>query len=280
MLSLKATIVFTAKKRKIFLHTEKVKVVNNMVGAEKSTSASAASALRLVTLLAERGSIRVTEAAHELEVSPSTSYRLLALMCELGFAVQESDRSYTPGPAFVRLSLAQSAPETLRLIVRSHLERLAATVGETSHLMVREGGVSVRFLLSAEGPGALKVASREGALLPAHKTSGGKALLAELSPAELGELYPEGVVDPLGGPVVSLEALSRELHKVQRQRFAINIEESEPGIAAVGVALRHRSGQPVAALSISVPTIRFRQERVGELVEALHAVAQELAPKI
>ena len=250
-----------------------------MVGAEKSTSASAASALRLVTLLAERGSIRVTEAAHALEVSPSTSYRLLALMCELGFAVQESDRSYTPGPAFVRLSLSQSAPENLRLIVRSHLERLAATVGETSHLMVREG-VLVRFLLSAEGPGALKVASREGALLPAHKTSGGKALLAELSPAELRELYPDGVLDPVGGHAVTLDSLSRELRKVQGQRFAINIEESEPGISAVGVALRHRNGQPVAALSISVPTIRFQQERVGELVDALHAVALELAAKL
>jgi DNA-binding IclR family transcriptional regulator len=250
-----------------------------MVGAEKSTSASAASALRLITLLAERGSIRVTEAAHALAVSPSTSYRLLALMCELGFAVQESDRSYTPGPAFVRLSLSQSAHENLRLIVRSHLERLAATVGETSHLMVREG-VLVRFLLSAEGPGALKVASREGALLPAHKTSGGKALLAELSPAELRELYPDEVLEQLGGHAVTLDSLSRELRKVQGQRFAINIEESEPGISAVGVALRHRNGQPVAALSISVPTIRFQQERVGELVDALHAVAQELAAKL
>jgi DNA-binding IclR family transcriptional regulator len=33
-------------------------------------------------------------------------------------------------------------------------------------------------------------------------------------------------------------------------------------------------------LSISVPTIRFQQERVGELVDALHAVAQELAAKL
>jgi DNA-binding IclR family transcriptional regulator len=250
-----------------------------MAGADRPTSASAASALRLVTLLAERGSIRVTEAAHELGVSASTSYRLLALMCELGFAVQEPDRSYTPGPAFVRLTLAQSAPETLRLIVRSHLERLAATVGETSHLMVREG-TSVRFLLSAEGPGALKVASREGALLPAHKTSGGKALLAELSAAELAEIYPDGVVDPHGGPGISLDALSQELRKVHRQRYAINIEESEPGIAAIGVALKHRSGTPVGALSISSPTVRFRQDRVAELAEALHAVAQELTAKI
>ena len=102
----------------------------------------------------------------------------------------------------------------------------------------------------------------------------------ELSPAELGELYPEGVLESLGGHIVSLDALSLELREVRRQRFAINIEESEQGIAAVGVALRHRSGQPVGALSVSVPTIRFRQERVGGLVDALHAVAKELEAKI
>jgi DNA-binding IclR family transcriptional regulator len=250
-----------------------------MVLAQKAVLASAASVLRLVTLLAERGSLRVTEAARELGVSPSTSYRLLALMVQSGFAVQEPNRAYLPGPAFVRLSLAPSAPETLRIIVRSHLERMAELVGETSHLMVREG-TSVRFLLSAEGPGALKVASREGAVLPAHQTSGGKALLSELSPAELADVYPAGQTGPPGPGNVNLRTLTRELRTVHRQRFAMNVDGSEPGISAVGVVLRHRTGTAVAALSISAPTIRFRQDRIGQFVEVLHETAEQIAASL
>jgi len=250
-----------------------------MAKGQTATSASAAHALRLVTLLAERGRLRVTEAAAELGVSASTSHRLLALMCQLGFAVQEPNRSYLPGPAYVRLNLAPSAPDTLRLLVRGHLERLAERVGETCHLMVLDG-TSVRFLVSAEGPSALRVASREGALLPAHATSGGKAMLAEMSPEELLELFPEGILDPVSRRVVTIQTLTRELRKVRQQHFAVNVEESEPGISAIGAAIYHRSGSPVAALSISSPAFRFRKERIGGLVDALHATAREISAEM
>jgi IclR family transcriptional regulator, acetate operon repressor len=239
-------------------------------------SSSAASALRLVMLLAERGSIRVTEAARELGVSAPTAYRLLALLCHMGLAAQQADRSYVPGPGFARLSMGQSFPETLRMVVRSHLRRVADTTGETSHLMVREGQ-TVRFLISAEGPGALRVASREGVILPAHKTSGGKALLAEMPPAELRALYPGGVIDPGRPGKPDLSALLRELHSVRQQRFALNIDESEPGISAVGIVLRHRHGQAVGALSVSAPSSRFRGDRVVHLVGALREAASDIA---
>lgn len=243
------------------------------------TSNSAAHALRLVTLLAERGQMRVTEAAQELGISPATAHRLLALMCQLGFAVQEPNRSYLPGPAYVRLNLAPSAPDTLRLLVRGHLEQMALTVGETCHLMVLDG-TSVRFLASVEGPGALRVASREGVLLPAHATSGGKALLAEMTRDELAELFPDGILDHTTKRIVTASTLLRQLRKVREQRFAINVEESEPGISAVGAAVYHRSGSPVAALSISTPAFRFHKERIAELVAALHDTARQISAEM
>ncbi|MEU8274327.1 hypothetical protein ACFYOK_01750 [Microbispora bryophytorum] len=58
-----------------------------------------------------------------------------------------------------------------------------------------------------EGPQALHVGSRIGMLLPAHVTSGGEALLAELLDEELRALYPRGVsrgataIGDLAGPL-------------------------------------------------------------------------------
>ena len=163
--------------------------------------------------------------------------------------------------------------------MRGHLEQLALTVGETCHLMVLDG-TSVRFMASVEGPGALRVASREGVLLPAHATSGGKALLAELSQDELSALFPDGILDPSTKRIVTIPALLRQLRKVREQRFAINVEESEPGISAVGAAVYHRSGSPVAALSISTPAFRFHKERITELVDALHDTASQISAEM
>jgi DNA-binding IclR family transcriptional regulator len=239
---------------------------------------SADNVLRLLMMLRERGELRVAEAAGTLGVAPSTAHRLLATLRQHEFAVQDRRHVYLPGPALAGISASAPRPD-LRAVIHRGLREVVAQCQETAHFMVLEGN-GVRFIDGVEGSKSLRCGTRIGLLMPAHVTSGGKALLAELSPAELRELYPDGVLDPVDGHAVTLDSLSRELRKVQAQRFAINIEESEPGISAVGVALRHRNGQPVAALSISVPTIRFQQERVGELVDALHAVAQELAAKL
>lgn len=80
----------------------------------------------------------------------------------------------------------------LLTIARPHLEHLANTVSETTHLMVLEGN-GARFLDGVEGPQALRVSYRTGTLLPAHVTSGGKALLAALPADRLRALYPNGL---------------------------------------------------------------------------------------
>ena len=62
-------------------------------------------------------------------------------------------------------------------------------LGETCHLMVLEGN-GVRFIDSVEGKHVLRVGSRVGRLLPANRTSGGKALLAEPLPRRPGRAAP------------------------------------------------------------------------------------------
>ena len=243
--------------------------------AEKQQSASASNALRLVLLLGERGRVRVTDVSNELGVAPSTAYRLLAALSNYGFVTQDEDRSYVQGPAYARLRLSSSDPDTLRLIVSPHLTELSATVGETAHLMIMEG-TSIRFIFSAEGPGALRVSSRTGVVLPAHSTSGGKALLAEMSDAELRTLYADGIPKMPGSKVETVGDLIRALAEVRRQKFAENVNESEAGISAVGITLHHQSGAPVAGLSISIPTVRYRPDRVTDLVMRLRATAARI----
>ena len=242
---------------------------------EKQPSVSASNALRLVLLLGERGRVRVTDVSNELNVAPSTAYRLLITLSHYGFVIQDEDRSYAQGPAYARLRLSPSDPDTLRLIVSPHLTELSATAGETTHLMILEG-TSIRFIFSAEGPGALRVSSRLGVALPAHSTSGGKALLAEMSDAELGALYADGVPRMPGSRIETVADLIKALAEVRKKKFAENINESEPGIAAVGIALHHQSGAPVAALSISIPTVRYRPDRVADLVMRLRETAARI----
>jgi len=95
---------------------------------------------------------------------------------------------YRPGAAFRELS-AGSPVVALPALARPHLEWLSRQVGETVNLVTRTGR-DIRFVESVEGAEVLRIGSRVGVVLPAHRTSGGKVLLADLSRTELEAVYP------------------------------------------------------------------------------------------
>ena len=105
--------------------------------------------------------------------------------------------------------------------------------------------------------------------MPAHLASGGKALLAHLSPQALAELYPPEGVAQEGVDAAAVELLQRELTAVHRRGYAVNSGILERGIAAVAVAIQDASGSAIAAVSISLPTVRYSAGRMPELVAAL-----------
>jgi IclR family transcriptional regulator, acetate operon repressor len=231
-------------------------------------------ALRLLLLLAQEEAVRVSDVAHHLEVAPSSAHRLLATFRERGFVEQRPDRRYGPGPALDRLAGREPPAATLEQHAERHLVALRDALQETVHLQVLEGS-HVLFLASAEADTSLRVGSRVGVRLPAHVTSGGKAILAAMSPPELREWFA-GPGATLGLSGEEVERLRRQLAGVRRAGFGLNKSESERGIAAVGVAVRGAAGEPIGALTVSMPTVRLNHGRLGELAGALHRAREAL----
>ncbi|GAA4287500.1 IclR family transcriptional regulator [Georgenia daeguensis] len=212
-------------------------------------------ALQLLGLLRDRGRLSVTEAAQELGVAPSTAHRLLSTLGHRGWAVQGEKKLYEAGPELAAPAVSAGIPEIVRTL-RPYLDSLFAELGETSHLMVLIGS-DVRFVDGIESDRSLRVGLRVGTRMPAYTTSGGKAMLAELSPDALAALHPAGLRPWPGGHATNLGELTAELERVRSQRFGFNQEESEPGVAALGASLGTAAGEVRAALTVAVPTARF-----------------------
>lgn len=238
--------------------------------AVTSAPSSVDRALRLIGLLRERGALRVHDVAAEFGVAPSTAHRLLAALLAGEFAVQDRSRVYHPGPAMA--GITPRAGSALRRAAAPALAELATVTGETVHLMAREG-TGARFVDGVEGGHAVRVATRVGLVLPAHLTSGGKALLADLGRAELSGLYPSGLplMPDAAGP--DLAALRRELATVRRRGYATNREQSEQGVNAIGACVRDRFGVAVAALVLAAPSTRLPIQRLTRFAGPLLAAA-------
>lgn len=233
-------------------------------------------ALRLILLLHERSRVGVAEAARHLGVAPSTAHRLLAMLRHRGFAVQDSRRGYRPGPVFGALGLTGRPAPDLATVVRPQLELLSRQLQETVHLVVLQG-TAVRFLDGVEATHTLRVGSRAGMSLPAHLTSGGKVLLAQLPAAELAALYPRGLPASYGPAVTDLAQLRRQLTTARRLGYAVNKEESERGITGIAVCLRDPGGTVRGALAAGMPTARCPNPRIPEIAATLRAGADQVA---
>src|SRR6266705_1212077 len=73
--------------------------------------------------------------------SVDNALRLMAMLAFHGFVRQEPDsRAYVAGPVLTEIGLAAVRELDIRLHARPALEQLAASLGETAHLAVLEGG--------------------------------------------------------------------------------------------------------------------------------------------
>jgi len=220
-------------------------------------------ALQLLLILKRDGMLRVSDAAAELGVARSTAHRLISMLRFRGFVEQARDRTYRAGSAFADLGGGPNSATALLGIARPHLVRLTEQAEETSNLMILMGS-DVQFIDSIECKKALRVGSRVGVRLAARLTSGGKVLLADLPFDEVALLYPD-----LAGDPARLSALKRTLSVARRQGFGTNVQESERGVVALGMAVRGTTGAAIAAVTISAPTVRFSKGQIGNLVPAL-----------
>lgn len=234
--------------------------------------ASVDHALQLVLLLQREGALGVRDAATALGVSPSTAHRLFAMLVYRGFADQAPDRRYHPGPVLHRTPHAAASVATLRQLARRHLEALVEEVDETVNLTILSG-TAVHFILSLQADRALRSGDRTGASLPAHRTSGGKVLLAALPEQEVAAVYA-------GVAGVDLEALLGELEQVRRRGYAVNDQQTETGLSAIGVLVPAPAGIAPAAVAIASPTGRFEPARIPSWVRALRATADRIADEL
>lgn len=251
-------------------------------------------ALRLLQMLRDVGALRLKEAAEELGTAPSTAHRLLAMLVYRGFAVQDEKRIYHPGPAMGVGPAQHGWTRELTDVCRPHMDALAKLTGETVNLLIRVGS-QVRFLHSAETASMLRVGDRQGQVLPAERTAGGRILLAELPAHTLEQLYlrPPGDRNTAPAPTSGqggdadrrlgareYDAFRKELEAARAVGFAVNVEQTEAGVAAFGLALRNDRRQAIAALTAAVPTTRYRQHLDGPLVARMRSAVRDIEVEI
>jgi DNA-binding IclR family transcriptional regulator len=233
-----------------------------------------ARAAAILRLLADpSGGLTFTELVARAGLPRTTVHRICRALEEEGFVVADASTGQLRlGPGLLRLAV--TSRRDLHTVVGPHLERLSRHINETVDLAVLDG---THVLFIAQHPAPLRdlmAVSRVGARFPAHCTSNGKVLLAQLPPDQLRRHLPKKLTIPARHTPISFEELQDELEQVRRSGIGYDREEHRPGICAVGIAICGVDGT-VAAISVPMPAARFYQDE-AVVVEALRQSRDEV----
>jgi DNA-binding IclR family transcriptional regulator len=185
-------------------------------------------------------------------------------------------RTYQLGSRYAeQLDLAAEGQQVARSV--------AETCDETVHVAILEGA-DVIYIAKVDSTHAVRMVSAAGRRLPAHCTSVGKMLLASLPQDELDARLPGPGDEPLRGmtanSITSPGELREALAEIRARGIAVERRESNPDVSCVAAPVRDGTGRVVAALSISVPMIRWSEERRAELETLAARGAAELSARL
>ena len=200
----------------------------------------------------ERPRLSLRDLAEATGVTRSAVFRIAYTLSELGFLVHDTaSRQYALGPAVLRLGYGYLAPRARVEAALGPLEALRDATGWSAHLGILDGA-DVVYLLRTPTRRGLASIVHVGSRLPAHATSMGRILLAQLSSAEIVELY-RGVALASVGPhtPTTVAALLAQARRDVERGHVLHMGEFEHGVASVAAPLRDANGRAVAAINIA-----------------------------
>ncbi len=222
----------------------------------------------LEVLARTRRALTLAELAEEGRLPKPTVHRILKSLRDLGY-VEQTDRGGAYELSARLASLHEySRDEAVREKALPLMERLHHAFDETVNLGLLEG-ITIRYAHVMETTQPLRWIVKPGARDPFQTTALGRAIVANLPAEQQSRLVVKACATlPVRGRKVALAALTQELAATRTRGFAVEEEETVAGVACIAVSLASL-GEPLGAVSVSVPVHRFPARQRAAIVAAM-----------
>jgi DNA-binding IclR family transcriptional regulator len=239
-------------------------------------------AVIILQLLAqEPNGLTISQITQRLTVPKSTVFTILTTLKQYRLVerVEETGQFrlgmelFTLGSTVVeRLNVRSAAYPTLK--------RLAQSTGMAVHLGIMDQG-EVVYIEKIEDQGPIKISSAVGRRMGIYCTALGKAMLAQLSEAEL-QLFFRGrdLLQRTPNTLTSLEALRADLARTRERGYAFDDEENELSIRCLGAPIFNHRREVACAISLSGPRNRISTENINALAQQVIEAASEISQNL
>lgn len=209
----------------------------------------------------DRPTMTLSDVARATGLSRGTARRFLLTLQRLGY-VRVDETRFSLTPRLLDLGHAFLASNSRWDIVQQHLEKLVSELDESSSAAVLDGP-DILYVVRVPRQRVFSAVVEVGTRLPAHVTSAGRVLLADLTPAELDAHLDSITLQSWTPRTITDPALLRaQLDLVREQGYAILDQELELGLRSIAAPVRDPRGRVFAAVNVSTATARVTLDRL------------------
>ena len=226
----------------------------------------------------ENPELGVRETARVLGMAHSTTGRLLSGLKDMGVLNQNPvTKMYSLGGKVLAWAGSYNSTLDVRTKALPYLEELQAETQETISLYVLEGDVRV-CVERLESTHNIRMVARIGRRLPLYAGSAGKVFLAFLPENQKNEILSRTVFNSLTpATITDTNKLNKEIKKIRNKGYAESHGEWILEASGIACPIFERSGDVIAALTISGPSQRFTKDVVERFIPVIKRVAQEIS---
>ena len=212
--------------------------------------------------------LSLADLAEECRAPKPTVFRILKSLRDLGY-VEQPDKGGEYGLSERLSSLREyGRDEALRDKALPLMESLHGEFNETVNLGLLEG-LYIRYAHVIETTQPLRWIVKPGARDLFHTTALGRAIAANLPAEQQARLVAKLCATlPARGRATARTKIERELVETRERGFAFEDQETVEGVACVATPLAPH-GEPLAAISVSVPVHRFPAAQRAALIRAV-----------
>ncbi len=228
----------------------------------------------------EHPSLSLSEVARLTGLTRATARRLLLTFVHLGYMCTDG-RQFELTPKVLDLGYAYLSSVGIGEIAQPFMEALSERTHESVSAAVLDGDEIV-YVARVPTKRIMAISLALGSRLPAASTSMGRALLADLAPADLDAFLARSRPAALTERTITDPARLREvLDEARRLGWALVDQELEDGVRSIATALRDRRGRAVAAINVSTLAGRVSMKELkASFVPALLETAAEINARL
>lgn len=235
----------------------------------------------LTVVVANPGTVSVTEIARQVDLPKSTVSRLLATLENLEVVERASNaEGFRMGPGTIALASGVLYAQYLLTLARPYLIELAQATDEAVSLCLPDKDQAY-VVAQFHSPHDVQVRDWTGYRLPLHASSAGQILLAYW-PENLLEHYLTQPLERLTPKTITApDQLRQRLTTVREQGYAWAYEEYANGVSGAASPVQVGVGQVAAAVNVFGPASRFppegKEDKIARLaVETGHKIAERI----